>query len=49
MSLFILFYTIVEVDNYLENRIDPITIIIINGFLFIPNWWWDFSDSDENL
>ena len=30
MSYFILFYVIVEVGNYLENRIDPIAIII-NG------------------
>jgi hypothetical protein len=37
MSLFILFYKIAEVDNYLENRIVPKAIIIINGDQVIPN------------
>jgi hypothetical protein len=27
MSYFMVFYVIAEVDNYLENRIDPIAII----------------------
>jgi hypothetical protein len=30
MNYFILFYVIVEVGNYLKNRIDPI-VIVING------------------
>jgi hypothetical protein len=30
MSYFMVFYVIAEVGNYLENRIDPIAIII-NG------------------
>ena len=33
---YMLFYVIAEVGNYLENKIDPIAIII-NGDLVIPN------------
>jgi hypothetical protein len=35
MSYFLLLHAIVEVDNYLEKRIDPIPIII-NGDYIIP-------------